>query len=108
MNFFCCQKFTYCSERLSNIKPQTLSAVYSCHIEFGHDKNSCFWNCFKENSTEKKLTQEELSLQADLARAYVSELEFGKKTASIETVFKLSKALNIKCSKLMDLVEEEF
>jgi hypothetical protein len=27
---------------------------------------------------------------------------------SIETIFKLSKALNIKCSKLMDLTEKEF
>jgi transcriptional regulator with XRE-family HTH domain len=62
----------------------------------------------KKIRLKKKLTQEELSLQADLARAYVSELEFGKKTASIETVFKLSKALNIKCSKLIDLAEEEF
>ena len=30
-----------------------------------------------------------------------------KKIPSIEAVFKLSKALNIKCSKLMDLTEKE-
>ena len=71
-------------------------------------KTRAFGIALKKIRLKKKLTQEELPLQADLARAYVSELEFGKKTASIETVFKLSKALNIKCSKLMDLVEEEF
>ena len=71
-------------------------------------KTRAFGIALKKIRLKKKLTQEELSLKADLARAYVSELEFGKKTASIETVFKLSKALNIKCSKLMDLVEEEF
>jgi len=71
-------------------------------------KTRAFGITLKKIRLKKKLTQEELSLQADLARAYVSELEFGKKTASIETVFKLSKALNIKCSKLMDLTEEEF
>jgi len=49
-----------------------------------------------------------LSLEAQLARVYISELEYGKKTPSIETVFKISKALNIKCSKLMDFTEEEF
>jgi transcriptional regulator with XRE-family HTH domain len=49
-----------------------------------------------------------LSLEAQLARVYISELEYGKKTPSIETVFKISKALNVKCSKLMDLTEEEF
>jgi transcriptional regulator with XRE-family HTH domain len=71
-------------------------------------KTRAFGIALKKIRLKKKLTQEELSLQADLARAYVSELEFGKKTASIETVFKLSKALNIKCSKVMDLTEEEF
>ena len=71
-------------------------------------KTRAFGIALKKIRLKKKLTQEELSLQADLARAYVSDLEFGKKTASIETVFKLSKALNIKCSKLMDLTEEEF
>ncbi len=71
-------------------------------------KTRAFGIALKKIRLKKKLTQEELSLQADLARAYVSELEFGKKTALIETVFKLSKALNIKCSKLMDLTEEEF
>ena len=71
-------------------------------------KTRAFGIALKKIRLKKKLTQEELSLQADLARAYVSELEFGKKTASIETVFKLSKALNIKCSKLMDLTKEEF
>ena len=71
-------------------------------------KTRAFGIALKKIRLKKKLTQEELSLQADLARAYVSELEFGKKTALIETVFKLSKALNIKCSKLIDLTEEEF
>jgi transcriptional regulator with XRE-family HTH domain len=49
-----------------------------------------------------------LSLEAQLARVYISELEYGKKTPSIETVFKIAKALNMKCSRLMDLTEEEF
>lgn len=59
-------------------------------------------------SSFKKITQEDLSLEAELARVQISELEYAKKTPSIETVFKISKALNIKCSKLMDLTEEEF
>jgi len=54
------------------------------------------------------LTQENLSLQANLARVYISELEYGKKLPSIKTIFKISKALNVKCSKLMDLTEEKF
>ncbi|MEY3616683.1 MAG: hypothetical protein RLZZ10_180 [Pseudomonadota bacterium] len=71
-------------------------------------KTKTFGRALKKIRLKKKLTQEDLSLEAQLARVYISELEYGKKTPSIETVFKISKALNIKCSKLMDLTEEEF
>ena len=71
-------------------------------------KTKAFGRALKKLGSKKKLTQESLSLEAQLARVYISELEYGKKTPSIETVFKISKALNIKCSKLMDLTEEEF
>ena len=71
-------------------------------------KTKAFGRALKKIRLKKKLTQEDLSLEAHLARVYISELEYGKKTPSIETVFKISKALNIKCSKLMDLTEEEF
>jgi transcriptional regulator with XRE-family HTH domain len=71
-------------------------------------KTKAFGRALKKIRVRKKLTQENLSLQADLARVYISELEYGKKTPSIETVFKISKALNVKCSRLMDLTEEEF
>jgi transcriptional regulator with XRE-family HTH domain len=71
-------------------------------------KTKAFGRALKKIRLRKKLTQEGLSLEAQLARVYISELEYGKKTPSIETVFKISKALNIKCSRLMDLTEEEF
>jgi transcriptional regulator with XRE-family HTH domain len=71
-------------------------------------KTKAFGRALKKLDSKKKLTQEDLSLEAQLARVYISELEYGKKTPSIETVFKLSRALNIRCSRLMDLTEEEF
>ena len=71
-------------------------------------KTKAFGQALKKIRVRKKLTQESLSLQANLSRVYISELEYGRKTPSIETVFKISKALNIKCSRLMDLTEEEF
>jgi len=71
-------------------------------------KTKAFGRALKKIRLKRKLTQESLSLESQLARVYISELEYGKKTPSIETVFKISKALNIKCSKLMDLTEEEF
>lgn len=71
-------------------------------------KTKAFGKALKKNPCQKKLTQENLSLQANLARVYISELEYGKKSPFIETIFKISKALNMKCSKLMDLTEEKF
>ena len=71
-------------------------------------KTKAFGRALKKIRLKKKLTQEHLSLEAQLARVYISELEYGKKIPSIETIFKLSKGLNIKCSKLMDLTEQEF
>ena len=71
-------------------------------------KTKAFGRALKKIRLKKKLTQEDLSLDAQLARVYISELEYGKKIPSIETIFKLAKGLNIKCSKLMDLTEQEF
>ena len=71
-------------------------------------KSKAFGKALRKIRLKKKLTQEDLSLEAQLARVYISELEYGKKIPSIETIFKLSKGLNIKCSKLMDLTEQEF
>ena len=71
-------------------------------------KTKAFGRALKKIRLKRKLTQEDLSLEAQLARVYISELEYGKKIPSIETIFKLSKGLNIKCSKLMDLTEQEF
>ena len=56
---------------------------------------------------EAGLTQEQLGLEADLQRQYVSSLELGEKQPSITSAFKLAKALNIKTSKLFALVEDE-
>ncbi len=71
-------------------------------------KTKAFGRALKKVRLKKKLTQEDLSLEAQLARVYISELEYGKKIPSIETIFKLAKGLIIKCSKLMDLTEQEF
>ena len=70
-------------------------------------KAKAFGRALKKIRLKKNLTQEDLSLHAEIARVYISELEYGKKIPSIETIFKLSKDLNIKCSKLMDLTEKE-
>ena len=42
----------------------------------------------------QNVSQEKLAELADLDRTYISDIENGKRNVSIETVFKIAKALN--------------
>ena len=53
------------------------------------------------------LTQEQLALDADIRRTYVSLIELGQNQPTVTTIFKISKALKISPSKLIKLVETE-
>ena len=55
----------------------------------------------------KKFTQEALSIESGLSRAYISELEMGHKDPSLYTIFKLASALKIKPSSIVDEVERQ-
>ena len=55
----------------------------------------------------KKFTQEALSIESGLSRAYISELEMGHKDPSLYTIFKLASALKIKPSTIIDEVERQ-
>ena len=54
-----------------------------------------------------ELTQEQLGLEAELQRNYISSLELGEKQPTITSIFKLSQALKIRPSKLVALIEAE-
>ena len=55
----------------------------------------------------KKFTQEALSIESELSRAYISELEMGHKDPSLYTIFKLAYALKIKPSAIIEEVERQ-
>jgi len=55
----------------------------------------------------KKYTQEALSIESGLSRAYICELEMGHKDPSLYTIFKLSFALKIKASSIVDEIERQ-
>ena len=57
--------------------------------------------------TEAELTQEQLGLEADLQRKYISSLELGEKAPSLETVLKIATGLRIEAVKIVGLVCEE-
>lgn len=56
---------------------------------------------------KRELTQEELGFESELRRTYISILELGQQQPTLTTIMKLSKALNIKPSKLIELLEKE-
>ena len=64
-----------------------------------------FGKILRKKRLHRKLTQEALSGDSGLSRAYISELEMGHKDPSLYTLFKLSSALKIKISSLIDEVE---
>lgn len=50
----------------------------------------------------RKLTQAAMAMKAGIGQAYVSLMESGRKTPSLYVIEKLSKALEIRASTLLD------
>ncbi len=53
------------------------------------------------------LSQEALANSAGLHRTYVSQLERGIKSPTMDVLFKIATALNVKPSYILNLVEDE-
>lgn len=60
----------------------------------------------RELRQEKNISQEKLAEIGNLDRSYVSEVENGYKTPTIITVSKIAIALEVRPSKLFQLVEQ--
>jgi len=69
--------------------------------------NIAFGIVLRDLRLQSGLSQEGLGFAADLQRNYISLMELGRNQPTITTIFKLAKALNIKPSKLIDLVEND-
>ena len=67
--------------------------------------DTAFGKTLRKRRLAKLLTQEVLATEANLSRAYISDLEMGKKDPSLFTVFKLADALKLKPSVMIDEVE---
>ena len=66
-----------------------------------------FGKVIRELRKAAGLTQEQLGLEAELRRTFVSLLELGQQQPTLSTILKLSKALNVSASKIIELVEIE-
>jgi len=56
---------------------------------------------------KKGLTQEKMSGLAGIARSHLADLENGKKTVRLNTLWNIAYALELRPSELIRLVEEE-
>ena len=69
--------------------------------------NQVFAVVLKKIRKEKGLSQEELGFQTGLHRTYISQLERGLKSPSLNTLIKIAKVLDLKLSHFFYLMEEE-
>lgn len=65
-----------------------------------------FGQVLREERIKNSITQEELSHLCDLDRTYISLLERGHRQPTINTLFTISKALDINASYIIKKIEE--
>jgi transcriptional regulator with XRE-family HTH domain len=69
------------------------------------EPEQAFGQVLRELRKQKGLSQEQLALDADLQRNYVSLLERGLNSATLKTLFKLSPILGVPVSGMLERVE---
>jgi transcriptional regulator with XRE-family HTH domain len=71
----------------------------------GNSLEKAFGNVLRRLRQERGLSQESLGFESGYHRTYISILERGQKSPSLQTIFNLSKALKIEPAELIKLVE---
>lgn len=66
-----------------------------------------FGNVIRELRLEREMSQEELAHAADRHRTYVSLIERGINSPSLQTIFRLARVLGVKPSELLSRVEKQ-
>ena len=61
-----------------------------------------FGQSLRQRRTRKRLTQEEVALESGVSLRYLQDLEAGNKMASINTVFRLARALETTPATLLN------
>lgn len=71
----------------------------------GNSLEKAFGSVLQHIRQERGLSQESLGFESGYHRTYISILERGQKSPSLQTIFNLSKALRIEPAELIKLVE---
>jgi transcriptional regulator with XRE-family HTH domain len=67
---------------------------------------SKFGQVLKKERLKQQISQEELAFECSLDRTYISMLERGIRQPTLETIFKLAKALRLTPSVIVKKVEQ--
>ncbi|MEW6586935.1 MAG: helix-turn-helix transcriptional regulator [Nitrospirota bacterium] len=65
-----------------------------------------FGKALKKLREDRGISQEELAYESGYHRTYISQLERGQKSPSMQTIFQLASALNVKPSEIVHAVED--
>ena len=68
--------------------------------------NQAFGKALREQRLLKNKTQDTLALDAGLDRTFISLLELGRRSPTLDTMVALSNALGVRLSTLITRVEE--
>jgi transcriptional regulator with XRE-family HTH domain len=71
------------------------------------DLNKIIGENIKTLRQRKKISQENLAGIAEIDRRYIQSIEKGKRNISLNTLYKISKALDIKMSEILENIEHE-
>ena len=71
------------------------------------DAKTAFGLVLKSVRKEKKVSQEQLALRANIERAHISKLERGLFQPSLSTIIAIAKILECRPGLLVDLAAEE-
>ena len=69
--------------------------------------NYSFANTLRKLRTEKMLSQEELAFKANLHRTYISQLERGLKSPTLNTLYVLANVLDVSLEEFVKLIEKD-
>lgn len=64
-----------------------------------------FGQVLRQLRRERGMSQEELGFESGYHRTYVSLLERGKKSPSLQTIFRLAKALRVEPTEMVERVQ---
>jgi transcriptional regulator with XRE-family HTH domain len=64
-----------------------------------------FGKVLQQLRKERGLSQEELGFESGYHRTYISQLERGKKSPSLQTIFQLAKVLKVEPSEIVERIQ---